>query len=126
MTRLFQILLLLLREARADRPVPRVPEPEAAMTGPAAVTAFHGQGDEGGALRVPYLFNARVLSTLLPEGGTLLDLGSGSGQFLRVLARGRPDVRILGLDLSAPMVSRGRELLAEAGLDQRVELRVGT
>ena len=70
-------------------------------------------------------FNALAISRLLPEGGTLLDLGCGSGRMLARLARGRPDARIIGLDLSEPMLETGRELLERDGLTDRVELRRG-
>ena len=70
-------------------------------------------------------FSALGISRLLPEGGTLLDLGCGSGRLLARLARGRPDVRIIGLDLSDPMLETGRAMLASDGLTDRVELRRG-
>ena len=70
-------------------------------------------------------FCALSISRLLPEGGTLLDLGCGSGRLLARLAHGRPDVRIIGLDLSAPMLETGRGMLEREGLADRVELRSG-
>jgi SAM-dependent methyltransferase len=68
-------------------------------------------------------FNALAISRLLPEGGTLLDLGCGSGRLLARLAHGRPDARIVGLDLSEPMLETGRQMLESEGLAHRVELR---
>jgi SAM-dependent methyltransferase len=65
------------------------------------------------------------MSRLLPEGGTLLDLGCGSGRLLVRLAHGRPDARIIGLDLSEPMLETGRQLVEREGLSNRVELRRG-
>lgn len=70
-------------------------------------------------------FSALGISRLLPEGGTLLDLGCGSGRLLARLAHGRPDARIIGLDLSGPMLETGRGLLEREGLADRVELRRG-
>lgn len=70
-------------------------------------------------------FNARAISRLLPEGGTLLDLGCGSGRLLVRLAHGRPDAHIIGLDLSEPMLETGRQLVQREGLADRVELRRG-
>ena len=78
-----------------------------------------GTGGEIGVHR----FNALGISRLLPEGGTLLDLGCGSGRLLARLAHGRPDARIIGLDLSEPMLETGRRVLAGEGLADRVELR---
>jgi SAM-dependent methyltransferase len=70
-------------------------------------------------------FSALAISRLLPEGGVLLDLGCGSGRLLARLARGRPDARIIGLDLSDPMLETGRQVLEQEGLADRVELRRG-
>jgi arsenite methyltransferase len=80
----------------------------------------------GASVLVPlHHFNALALSRLLPDGGVLLDLGCGSGRLLARLARGRPDVRSVGLDLSEPMLKTGRQLLAHERLADRVELRSG-
>jgi len=65
------------------------------------------------------------ISRLLPEGGTLLDLGCGSGRLLARLAHGRPDARIIGLDLSEPMLDTGRRMLERECLTEHVELRRG-
>jgi len=42
----------------------------------------------------------RVLETL-PDGGSFLDLGTGSGAIALSVARHRPDVRVVGIDISA-------------------------
>jgi SAM-dependent methyltransferase len=68
-------------------------------------------------------FSARAISRLLPEGGTLLDLGCGSGRLVARLARGRPDIRIVGLDLSDPMLELARGHMESGRLSDRVELR---
>src|SRR5919206_1503041 len=70
-----------------------------------------------------HLFNSRGISRLLPEGGTVLDLGCGSGRLLARLAPGPPDARLIGLDLSDPMLETGRGMLEREGLGERVELR---
>ena len=91
------------------------------MDEPEAVAEFHAAGSE---MSLPvYDFNARALGRLLPHGGTLLDLGSGSARLLGYLAQRRPDLRIVGLDLSDEMLLLGRRWLAEVGVDDRVELR---
>jgi ubiquinone/menaquinone biosynthesis C-methylase UbiE len=69
--------------------------------------------------------SALALSRLLPKGGVLLDLGCGSARLLARLARGRPDLRCVGLDLSEPMLKTGRRLLAQQDVADRVELRSG-
>jgi tRNA (cmo5U34)-methyltransferase len=80
----------------------------------------------GAAAQVPlHHLNALAISRLLGEGGTVLDLGCGSARLLARLAHGRPDARIVGLDLSEPMLETGRSLLAREGLAGRVQLRRG-
>jgi SAM-dependent methyltransferase len=66
-----------------------------------------------------------MVHALAPAGATVVDLGCGSGQFLRYFAERRPDLHLVGLDLSGPMVTLGNAMLSEAGLSGRVELRVG-
>jgi tRNA (cmo5U34)-methyltransferase len=78
----------------------------------------------GEMVQVPmHQFNALSISRILPEGGTVLDLGCGSCRLLARLAQGRPDAHIIGLDLSEPMLEAGRSLLARYGLAGQVELR---
>ncbi len=116
---LFPLIVAREKMARGERA--RVPEPMV-MDEPQSVVEF----DQAGAdVQVPiHHFNALGISRLLPEGGTLIDLGCGSGRLLASLARGRPDVRIIGLDLSEPMLETGRQLLERDGIGN-VELRRG-
>jgi SAM-dependent methyltransferase len=114
--------LIVAREALARRERSR--EPEAmVMDEPRGVAEY----DQAGAtLQVPiHQFNARAISRLLPNGGTVVDLGCGSGRLLAHLAHGRPDARIVGLDLSEPMIEAGRRRLEQEGLAERVELQLG-
>jgi ubiquinone/menaquinone biosynthesis C-methylase UbiE len=46
-----------------------------------------------------------------PAGGTVLDVGCGTGWLLRELVRGRGDLRGLGVDLSAGMIEAARARL---------------
>jgi tRNA (cmo5U34)-methyltransferase len=94
-----------------------------AMDDPESVLAFDVAHP---ILQAPiYRLNALAVSRLLPEGGALLDLGSGSGRLLADLARARADITIEGRDLAPNMVAAGRRALASAELDQRVRLSVG-
>jgi SAM-dependent methyltransferase len=114
--------LIVVREAVTRGVRQREPEPMV-MDEPEGVAEYD---EAGAALQVPvHHFNALAISGLLPEGGTVLDLGCGSGRLLARLARGRPDARVVGLDLSEPMLETGRRLLAQEGLADRVELRRG-
>jgi SAM-dependent methyltransferase len=121
----FPLLGMLVREWLSGPQLARRPEPSAAMDDPRSVEAFHAQGAETGPLLPVYHFNALSLSALTPPGRTLLDLGCGSGRFLAYLARYRPDLRIVGLDLAPAMVERGRRYMREAGVADRVDLRMG-
>ncbi len=112
--------LILGRERLTRGESSRVPE-SMVMDEPDGVVEYDQFGE---VVQVPvHHFNALSISRLLREGGTVLDLGCGSGRLLARLAQGRPDVRIIGLDLSEPMLETGRRLLAQQGLTERVELR---
>jgi SAM-dependent methyltransferase len=93
------------------------------MDDPRGVAEYDRAGE---TFEVPFHHvNALALSRLAPEGGTLLDLGCGSARLLARLARGRPDLHIVGIDLSEPMLETGQALLVEEDLLERVELRHG-
>jgi SAM-dependent methyltransferase len=113
----------IAREVLRRAPDPRVPEPTMLMEDPEAVEQFHASGPVN---QVPlYQLCSRSTSMLAPAGATVLDLGSGSGRYLAHLARRRPDLKIVGLDLSEPMLATGRRMLAEEGLADRVRLEQG-
>lgn len=99
----------------------RTPEPMV-MEEPFSVATFHEAGRVEGPNMPMYEICARAMSWLLPEGGAVLDLGSGSGRFLAHLARHRPDVRMVGLDLSDTMIATGRRFLEDDGLGDRIRL----
>ncbi len=121
--RLMKITLMVLRESMTRAVLERRPEPTHWMDDVDQATAFH---EEGASTLIPiYHFNALAVSRWVPVGGTVVDLGSGSGQFLAYLAARRPDLRIVGLELAPSMVSMGQEFLRQRGVSSRVELRLG-
>lgn len=61
----------------------------------------------------------------LPPGATVLDIGCGLGGPARLLAS-RRGCLVVGVDLTPEYVEIGRELTRRAGLDGRVDLRVGS
>lgn len=92
----------------------------------ASADSIAGFDDEGTRALLPiYRFNALVINRLAPMGAQLVDLGCGSARFLAYLAKHRPDLRILGLDLAEDMLSVGRRHLAAEGLDRQVRLLQG-
>lgn len=119
----FPLAAMLLREWFCGERLARRAEPTAEMNARSQVEAFHQVG--AGPLAPVYHFNASAVSALVPQGGTVVDLGSGSGQYLAYLARCRPDLRIIGIDLAPNMVETGRNFLREEGVASQVELRVG-
>jgi SAM-dependent methyltransferase len=119
---LFPLIVAREKLARGERSRQVGGEP-AVMDEPQGVKEYDQFGT-GGEIGVHH-FAARGISRLLPESGTVADLGCGSARLLVRLARGRPDARIIGLDLSEPMLETGRRLLEQEDLADRVELRRG-
>jgi ubiquinone/menaquinone biosynthesis C-methylase UbiE len=66
-------------------------------------------------LRPVYRRVAADVAAVAPEGGTVLDAGTGPGVLLVELARRRPDLRLTGVDLSADMVTAARRNVARFG-----------
>jgi len=61
----------------------------------------------------------------LPPDGTVLELASGHGVLSLLAAEERPDLRITGLDISAPAIAVADRLLAASGHADRVAFVVG-
>jgi SAM-dependent methyltransferase len=59
------------------------------------------------------------------EGAHVLDIGCGIGGTARLLASG-PAARVTGIDLTPSFVETGRSLNRLVGLDDRIDLRVGS
>lgn len=51
----------------------------------------------------------------LPDGAEVLDVGTGPGVLVSELARRRPDLRVVGVDLSADMITAAQRNLREFG-----------
>jgi len=94
-----------------------------------------------GPLRWVYRSLARDVAATAPHGATVLDVGTGPGVLLAELARQRPDLELIGVDISADMVAtaernlarfapRATALVGEAARlpvdDQRVDLVVSS
>ncbi|MGH3320236.1 MAG: methyltransferase domain-containing protein [Streptosporangiaceae bacterium] len=74
-------------------------------------------------LRGLYRRIAEDIVIAAPMDGAVLDVGTGPGVLLAEIARGRPDLRVTGIDLSADMVAAAGRNISEFG--ERVSARVG-
>jgi len=59
----------------------------------------------------------------LPGGGPVLDLGTGTARIPIELHHEQPDVRVVGIDLSAGMLTVAQSNVATAGAGDRIDLR---
>lgn len=60
-----------------------------------------------------------------PAGGTVLEIGCGTGRNLIAAARRWPDAQYRGLDISANMLETATTSVARAGLGDRIVVRQG-
>lgn len=60
---------------------------------------------------------------LAAPGTTFLDVGAGVGWLSIAMARTFPELTVIGLDIWAVALERARHNVAEAGLDDRIEVR---
>jgi ubiquinone/menaquinone biosynthesis C-methylase UbiE len=74
-------------------------------------------------LRRMYRRLAADVAAVVPDGGAVLDIGTGPGVLLVDLAERRPDLRLTGVDLSADMIAAATRNLAPYG--ERATARVG-
>ncbi|MCG7507521.1 class I SAM-dependent methyltransferase [Mesorhizobium retamae] len=58
----------------------------------------------------------------IPAGGSVLELGCGTGRNLALTARRYPDARLYGLDISAEMLVSARAAIAREGIAGRTSL----
>lgn len=55
-----------------------------------------------------------------PAGGTILEVGCGTGRNLVAAARRYPHARLFGLDVSSVMLERARHAIGRAGFERRI------
>ena len=68
----------------------------------------------------------RLIARLdVPQGGTVLEIGCGTGRNLIAVARAYPGARLFGLDISEAMLATARGNIARAGLGDRIMLAQG-
>ncbi|MET2826039.1 class I SAM-dependent methyltransferase [Mesorhizobium shangrilense] len=61
----------------------------------------------------------------VPAGGTVLELGCGTGRNIILAARRYPEARFFGLDISSEMLETASAAIAREGLSARVKLAKG-
>ncbi len=79
------------------------------------------------ATRKYFLFGRdRLIATLdVPEGGSVLEVGCGTGRNLIQVARRYPTARLFGFDISDAMLTTARANIARAGLSDRITIKQG-
>ncbi|HFE44245.1 MAG TPA: ubiquinone/menaquinone biosynthesis methyltransferase [Nannocystis exedens] len=61
----------------------------------------------------------------LPAAARILDVATGTADVALALAAESPSLQVIGVDPSEQMLAHGREKIATAGLDDRIELQLG-
>lgn len=68
----------------------------------------------------------RMIADLKPPlGGTVLEIGCGTGRNLILAAKRYPDARFYGFDISEMMLATARANIAKAGLSERITVAQG-
>lgn len=61
----------------------------------------------------------------VPEGGTVLEVGCGTGRNLILTAQAYPSARLYGFDISSAMLESAEKAIVRAGLADRITLAEG-
>ena len=77
------------------------------------------------ATRKFFLFGRdRLIATIdVPGGGTVLEVGCGTGRNLIQVARRYPTAQLFGFDISEAMLETARKSIERAGLSERITLK---
>ncbi|KAB2699560.1 class I SAM-dependent methyltransferase [Ochrobactrum sp. Kaboul] len=78
------------------------------------------------ATRKYYLLGRdQMIATLhVPDGGSVLEIGCGTGRNLVKTAQHYPDAKLYGIDISAEMLDTARSAARRAGIESRTELEL--
>ncbi|QBM77097.1 class I SAM-dependent methyltransferase [Sphingomonas sp. AAP5] len=69
--------------------------------------------------------DALIAGIAPPAGGSVLEIGCGTGRNLIAAARAWPDARFFGIDISEAMLETARAKVAAAGLSDKIVLAQG-
>jgi ubiquinone/menaquinone biosynthesis C-methylase UbiE len=58
------------------------------------------------------------------RAGTILDIGTGPGWLLAALRRSLPELKLVGVDISAAMVDKAMENMKKSGYESSIDLKV--
>lgn len=88
---------------------------------------YRGQRHFYDATRKYYLLGRdRLIEGLdVPHGGTVLEIGCGTGRNLIKIAKCWPECRLYGLDISSEMLKSAESNIRHAGLTERIAVRRG-
>lgn len=86
---------------------------------------FNNQSGPNQTLSADWRAVTLAVSPLVPQGGTVVDVGGNNGQYARFLALSRPDVKIIAIESDPIRYQQAVENLKKDGLQDRVELRRG-
>lgn len=114
----------LLRETLGPRTFPREPEPDLVMDDPHQVAAYSEAGRIDGVMSAAYLFHTGRISKTIAGCNKVADLGCGPATQLAQVAQLNPEIRFVGIDLSAEMLADAESHCSSLGL-QNVEFREG-
>ena len=67
---------------------------------------------------------ARLLDGIDLAGKSVVDIGSGAGGITMSLVRDYGAAKVIGIDVEAPVCDRARQLVASAGLEEHIDIRL--
>jgi ubiquinone/menaquinone biosynthesis C-methylase UbiE len=103
--------------------LPRVPEPEA-MESNEEAEAYSSAAAQAHLDHLDNTFVDHIVS-LGVHSGVALDVGTGPGQIPIKLALKLPQLKIVGIDLSAAMLAKARDAAGSAGVENQVRFEIG-
>jgi 16S rRNA (guanine1207-N2)-methyltransferase len=111
--------------ASAPRPVAAAPSwPATARHEDLGLTVrAHGAAFAGARVDIGTRFLVAHLADAVPDAGTAVDLGCGTGVLASALAAARPGVEVVATDESAAAVTSARATVAANGLTDRVRVQ---
>jgi len=111
------MLPVILREAFAERTLPREPEPDLVMGDAEQVAAYTQAGRIDGVMSAAYLFHSARISQVLQGRARVVDLGCGPATQLAQIAEFNPETSFVGVELSAEMLLQAKQHVQSTGLN---------